>query len=276
MSKVWLIASGKGGVGKSTLTANLGIALSRMGRRVCIVDADVGLRDQDAILGLADRVVYDVLDVIDKKCTLKQALIQPEGCKTLRLLPAAQFARCKQLDCKGFARIITELKYSCDEVLIDCPAGIEKGLRAAMRSDADETVLVCTPDDVCIRNAERTAALLADRQLPRPRLIVNRLSSGLIRAGEMYSARVVSETLDLQLLGEVPEDQTVYRALLTHHNLLDLDSMASSAILRIARRMTGDDVPLPAYGTETVPWYKRLFNKKPAVLAEREVRCLDD
>ncbi len=276
MSKVWLIASGKGGAGKSTMAACLGIALARRGRKVCIVDADVGLRDQDAILGLSDRVVYDILDVMGKRCTLKQALLPCAGCDTLRLLPAAQFARSKELDCKGFVRIITELRLQCDEVLIDCPAGIEKGLRAALRCRADETVLVCTPDDVCMRNAERTASLLADKQQPRPWLIVNRLSPALIREGEMYTAKTVAETLDLQLLGEMPEDQVIYRALITHQNVMDLKCEAAEAANRIAGRMIGEEVPLPCYGTQPLPWYMKLLTPRPTKLKTRGELHLDD
>lgn len=263
MSKVWLIASGKGGVGKSTLTAALGIALSQMERRVCILDADIGLRDQDALLGLADRVVYDLLDVTQHRCTLKQALLHPDDLSRLCLLPAAQFARCKELDAKGLRRIIQELRLTQDEVLIDCPAGIEKGLRAALNSRADESVLVCTPDDVCIRDVDRTAHLLMDKQMPKPFLVVNRLMPDLIRAGEMYTAKTVSETLDLPLLGELPEDSAVYRALLQHRTLMSVECEARNAVMRIARRMIDETVPLPAYGTDKLPWYRRLRHRTP-------------
>lgn len=266
MSKVWLIASGKGGVGKSTVTAALGMALSLQERRVCIVDTDIGLRDQDALLGLSDRVVYDLLDVIAKRCTLRQALLSPDGLPRLTLLPAAQFARCKELDARPFLRVIQELRLMQDEVLIDCPAGIEKGLRAALQSRADEAIVLCTPDDVCIRDVDRTAHLLMDKQLPKPWLIVNRLVPDLIRSGEMYTAQTVSDTLDLPLLGEVPEDAAVYRALLQHRSLMTVDCEARNALLRIARRMTEHEVPLPAYGTDRLPWYRRLRRRAPEKL----------
>lgn len=276
MGKTWLIASGKGGVGKSTLSACLGIALGRLNRRVCIVDADIGLRDQDALLGLENRVVYDVVDVCNKSCRLQQALLTPDGRPGLSLLPAAQFARCKELNRAAFARVVDELRQTHDDVLIDCPAGVERGLRATLRAHADETIVVCTPDDVCIRNAERTASLLEKKQQPRPWLVVNRLSAALIAAGEMYPARVVAETLDLPLLGEVPEDNAIYRAQLTHRTAMDVDCEAQKALMRIARRMAGETIALPAYGTHKLPWYKRLFSPALPKLNAKEVSRLDD
>ena len=215
MAKAWLIASGKGGVGKSMVTACMAVALSRMGQRTVVVDADIGLRDQDAILGLENRVVYDVLDVIGKGCTLSQALIQHSLYENLNLLPESQFARVKNLDPKGFRKVIAQLKERFDYVLIDCPAGVERGLRGVVDS-ADEVLLITTPDDVCMRDVEKTAAVLAAKKAPRPWLIVNRLMPELVAAGEMYSAQVVAQTLDLQLMGEVPQDDMIYRALLKH------------------------------------------------------------
>lgn len=181
MGQVWMIASGKGGVGKSTVAAALGTALARRGQKVCVVDADIGLRDQDAILGLQDRIVYDLLDVARKECALPQALVGPAELPNLTLLPAAQFHRVKELDRKAFRKILLLLQQSNDFVLIDCPAGIERGLRGLMSPLIDRTLIVCTPDDVCIRNAERVAALMQEKELPRPLLLVNRLDAELIQ-----------------------------------------------------------------------------------------------
>lgn len=270
MGKVWLIASGKGGVGKSTLSAALGMALARMNHTVCVVDADIGLRDQDAILGLENRVVYDIVDVANRTCRLKQALIQPNDQPGLSLLPASQFARVKELDAKVFSRIISELREEHDHVIIDCPAGIERGLRGLLKCGADACILVCTPDDVCIRDAGRAADVLDKKGLPRPQVIVNRLSQELIAAGEMYTAKTVADTLELELLGEVPEDASVYRALLTHIPLMQLDCPAREAVVRIAKRMDGQTVHLPAIGSEPESWFRRLFRKKI-----KEVKRLD-
>lgn len=261
LSTAWIIASGKGGVGKSTITAALGAAMAREGRRVCIVDADIGLRDQDVLLGLENRIVYDLLDVVNGACTLEQALAAPEGEPRLYLLPASQFARAKELEPKAFRKLLTRLKALFDVILIDCPAGIERGVRGLMNAQIGEAVIICTPDDVCIRNAERMASVMEQKGLPRPQLIVNRLAPELIRAGEMYSAETVASTLDLALLGEIPEDQDVYRAALKHLSPLDVDCEARRALTRIAWRMLGTDAaaPLPHYGQEKLPWYRRLF-----------------
>lgn len=262
MAKTWLIASGKGGVGKSTVTACLGMALARMGRRVCIVDADIGLRDQDALLGLENRIVYDLVDVAHKDCLLSEALISPDDESGLSLLPASQFARVKELEPKAFRRILSELRIIFDFILIDCPAGVERGLRGLMSEEINETLLVCTPDDICIRNAERAMAVMEKKGLPRPQLIMNRLQPDLIRAGEMYSAQVAAATLDVSVLGEVPEDSCVYRAALKHLSPMNVECEAQHAFTRIARRMAGYDIPLPAYGSDKLPWYKRIFRPK--------------
>ena len=272
MSTAWIIASGKGGVGKSTITASVGLCMAREGRKVCIIDGDVGLRDQDAILGLENRIVFDLLDVAEGRCRLEQALISPENDQKLSLLPASQFARAKELKSGAFRRILVRLKQLYDVVLIDCPAGIERSLRGLMNEEVNECILVCTPDDICIRNAERTAGVLEKKGLPRPRLIVNRLDEALIRGGEMYAAATVAATLDLELLGEVLDDSYVYRAMLTHQSVMDIDCEAREALQRIAHRML--DVPgvapLPGYGTGKLSWFRRLF--QPTL---KEVKRID-
>ncbi len=262
MGQVWMIASGKGGVGKSTIAAGLGTALARQGRKVCIVDADIGLRDQDAILGLQDSIVYDLLDVARKDCTLPQALISPPDLPLLTLLPAAQFSRARELERKPFRKILLLLQQANDFVLIDCPAGMERGVRGLICPLIDHTLIVSTPDDVCIRNAERMAALLQEKALPRPQLIVNRLDAQLIASGEMYAASTVAQTLDLELLGEIPEEPMIYRALLKHLPLMDVDCEGRHALWRISRRMLGEECALPGIGTARPGFFRRLFGPK--------------
>ncbi len=272
MSTAWIIASGKGGVGKSTITACVGRTMAREGRRVCIIDGDIGLRDQDALLGLENNIVFDLLDVAEGHCRLEQALISPDNEPQLSLLPASQFARAKELKPDCFRRILVRLKQLYDVVLIDCPAGIERSLRGLLNKEVDECVLVCTPDDVCIRNAERTCGVLEKKGMPRPRLIVNRLDEALIREEEMYSAATVAATLDLPLLGEILDDSFVYRATLTHQSLMDIECDAQGAILRIAYRMMNapDAEPLPGYGTRKLSWFRRMF--QPTL---KEVKRID-
>ena len=272
MSTAWIIASGKGGVGKSTITACVGLSIAREGRKVCIIDGDVGLRDQDALLGLENRIVFDLLDVAEGHCRLEQALISPEDEPKLALLPASQFARAKELKPGAFRRILSRLKLLYDVVLIDCPAGIERSLRGLMNEAVDECILVCTPDDICIRNAERAAGVMEKKGLPRPRVIVNRLDEALIRGGEMYSASVVAATLDLELLGEIPDDAYVYRAALTHQSVMNIDCEARNALRRISYRMMGvtSEAPLPGYGTQKLSWWQRLI--QPTL---KEVKRID-
>ena len=272
MSTAWIIASGKGGVGKSTITACVGLTMAREGRKVCIIDGDVGLRDQDALLGLENRIVFDLLDVAEGHCRLEQALISPETEPKLSLLPASQFARAKELKPSAFRRILVRLKQKYDVVLIDCPAGIERSLRGLMNEEVNECILVCTPDDICIRNAERACSVMEKKGLPRPQLIVNRLDEALIRGGEMYSAATVAATLDLPLLGEILDDSYVYRATLTHQSVMDIDCEARRSLTRIAYRMLGvtNTTPLPGYGTANLPWYKRIF--QPTL---KEVKRID-
>ena len=271
MSRSVLIASGKGGVGKSTLTAALGQALARSGSPVVIVDADLGLRSQDALLGLENQVVYDLIDAVSGDCLPDQALLSVPDLPSLRLLPAAQFARAKNLDPKKLRLMLANLKMAHDFVLIDCPAGIEHGLRNVLNAGADESILVVTPDDIAIRDAERVAGIMEAKKLPRPRLVVNRMHPELIARGEMYSAQVIADLLDLRLLGEMPEDPVILRVLLRHGSLLNYDCEARSAVLRIASRLKGSVVPFPAYGSRPLRWYRRLFPRSP-----KEMIPLDD
>ncbi len=259
MSTSICIASGKGGVGKSTFTANLGAVLAHRGSSVVIIDMDIGLRSQDALLSLENRVVYDVVDVASNDCGLEQAVLSHPDIPNLSLLPAAQFARVKALDPARLKKILEELKTTHDYILLDCPAGIERGFRNVLNAGVDQTILIVTPDDICIRDAERAAQILEKKQLERPRIIVNRLNYRLIRRGEMYPAHTVAETLDLELLGEIPEDSVVSRSILNHSLFVDYDCEARSAVLRIASRISGADVPLPGYGARGVSVWYRLF-----------------
>ena len=171
-------------------------------------------------------------------------------------------AKGKELEAKAFRKILRTLKSNFDHVLIDAPAGIERSLRGLLSNEINECVLVCTPDDVCIRNAERTASVLRKKGLTAQRVIVNRLNPDYIRRGEMYAAQTVALTLDMPLLGEIPEDAEIYRALLHHQSVMEGESEGRNAIARIALRMTtGEDVPLPEYGQKRT-LFQRLFQRR--------------
>lgn len=267
MAKAWLILSGKGGVGKTLITAALATAISSRKTRVCAIDASTGLRDLDMALGLENRIVYDMLDLIRGECTMEEALVSTENAR-LSLLPAAQFARASDVDAKSFGKIVRKMKTRFDHVLIDCPSGLEDSLRSLTGSEITDCVIVATPDDNCIRSAERAVTVLAECGLTYPHLIVNRLDHDLIVSGEMYTASTVAQTLDLPLLGEVPEDPALRRALLTHKDPTQIDCEGRHALCRIARRMLGEDVPLPAIGG-TKPGLFRRPHLKPL----KEVRA---
>lgn len=245
MSQSWLIASGKGGVGKTMLTAALGIALSKKQMQCCCVDADIGLRDLDMMLNMQNKVVYDMLDVAHKECKLKYALIGHTQYERLSLLPASQSGSSKDMNAEEYARIVTKLKKRFAYVLTDAPAGIERGLRNLIPA-SDHCLLVTTPDDVAIRNAERVLALMDEYQKPRPLLVVNRVVESLVARDEMYSPQTVANVLDVPLLGYVPEDRAALAALMRHESFMDTDCPAAQAITRIAQRFMGEFVPMPA------------------------------
>lgn len=262
MSEVYFIVSGKGGVGKSTIAAALGCSLAEQGARVIILDADIGLRSQDALLGVESRVVYDILDVINGECPVSQALLSPADVPGLSLLPAAQFARAKEMDGKDVRKVIRSLSDSCDYLLIDCPAGIERGVRNIVNAGTGHAILIATPDDLCLRDAERVSSLLTEKGFERPQLIVNRLQRKLIQRHEMYAAQTVASVLDLPLLGEIPEDPAVYRSLISHRLLTKTECEAKQAAVRISRRLRGQSVPLPHYGEKTAFFSGRLTRLK--------------
>ena len=258
MSLCYAVASGKGGVGKSALAANLGAALASLGNRVIIVDADIGLRSQDALLALEDHVVYDLLDLAGGECLLQQAVLRCPSCPSLHLLPAAQFARVKALDPKRFRRIITSLRDLYDYILIDCPAGIERGLRNVLNAGVDHVILVTTPDNISLRSVERARQTAEKKKAANISLIVNRIDSLLVSSGEMMSAKTVSSVIDLPLLGEIPEDPAVNRSSLQHRLFIDFDCPARTAVMHIALRMTGQDVPFPGFGSGKPSLFSRL------------------
>ncbi len=263
MAKTFLIVSGKGGVGKSTLAAALGLNLARAGYATVLVDADLGLRSLDSLLGLENQVVFDLVDAASRACDLEDALLSLPGVPGLRLLPAAQFARVRDLDRKRFRRILGKIQEAADYILIDCPAGLEKGLRNMLAcAEGAEAILIATPDDLCIRDAERTAQVLRDKGMDYPRLVINRLRNDLIRSGEMLPAAVIAAGLDLPLLGEIPEDETVYRAQLRHARITDFDCPAAEALSRISKRLTGKDIPLPEFGRQKPALWERLFPRR--------------
>ena len=240
MGRAIVITSGKGGVGKTTTTANLGTALARLGKTVVLVDADIGLRNLDVVLGLENRIVYHVVDVIQGKCTAQKALIKDRRLDSLFLLPASQTDDKESVTPAQMRELIGTLKAMHDYVIIDCPAGIEQGFRNAI-AGADEAIVVATPEVASIRDADRVVGLLAAQDTPA-RLVVNRISPEMVKKGDMLSKDDVIEILSLELLGAVPLDGDI--VISTNKGTpatLESRSAAAKAFDKIARRIDGGE-----------------------------------
>ena len=242
MGRAIVITSGKGGVGKTTTTANLGAALAQLGKSVVLVDADIGLRNLDVVMGLENRIVYHVVDAIKGKCAVSKALIKDRRLENLWLLPASQTDDKDAVTPDDMRSLVFELKAQYDFVIIDCPAGIEQGFKNAI-AGADEAIVVATPEVSSIRDADRVVGLLAAADVPA-RLIVNRISPNLVKRGDMLSQADVIEILALDLLGAVPlDDQIIATTNKGVPAVLEGKSLAAKMFTQIAMKLCGMEVP---------------------------------
>ena len=242
--KVIVITSGKGGVGKTTTTANLGTALAMMGNKVVLVDTDIGLRNLDVVMGLENRIVFDIVDVVNGHCKLKQALIRDKRFESLYLLPAAQTKDKTAVTPHQMKNLTNELRKEFDIILVDCPAGIEQGFRNAI-AGADDAIIVATPEVSAVRDADRIIGLFEAAGLTRARLIINRLRKSMVKRGDMMDIEDILDILSIDLLGVVPEDEFIVVS--TNRGepaVTDNNSRAGAAYRRIARRILGEDVPM--------------------------------
>ena len=263
MSKVFVVTSGKGGVGKTTTTANIGTALAMDGYKVVLLDADIGLRNLDLIMGLENRVVYDLVNVIEGKCRLKQALIKDKRHKDLYMLPAAQTRDKDAISAEQMKNLCDELRKEFDYILIDCPAGIEQGFKNAI-AGADEAIVVTTPEVSAVRDADRIIGLLEANEITEPQLIVNRLRIDMVKSGNMMSVEDIVELLATKLLGVVPDDQEI---IITSNKgepaALNSKSSIGTAYKNIALRIQGHQVPLMELETDSfIKKIKKLFSGK--------------
>jgi septum site-determining protein MinD len=244
MGEVIVVTSGKGGVGKTTTTANLGISLALLGHRVALVDADIGLRNLDIILGLENRIVYDLIDVVEGYCRLKQALIKDKRLEAMSLLPAAQTRDKSAVSPDQMRSVCSELARDHDYVLVDSPAGIEQGFRNAV-AGARRALIVTTPEVMAVRDADRVIGLLEAAGIREPELIINRIRPAMVRRGDMMDIEDIIDILAVDLLGVVPEDDVM----LVSGNrgepaVLNGSSRAGEAFRNIARRLRGDSVTM--------------------------------
>ncbi|WP_216828798.1 septum site-determining protein MinD [Alkalihalobacterium elongatum] len=250
MGEAIVITSGKGGVGKTTTTANIGTALALSGKRVCLIDTDIGLRNLDVVMGLENRIIYDLVDVAEERCRLQQALIKDKRFECLYLLPAAQTKDKSSVTPEQMKTIVEELKRDYDYVLIDCPAGIEQGFKNAV-AGANRAIVVTTPELSAVRDADRIIGLLEKEDVEPPLLIVNRIRNHMMKSGEMLDVDEIVSILAIELLGIVVDDENVIK----HSNkgepvAYHTGSKASTAYRNIARRILGETVPLMALGED--------------------------
>lgn len=250
MGEAIVITSGKGGVGKTTTTANIGTALALMEKKVCLIDTDIGLRNLDVVMGLENRIIYDIVDVTEERCKLKQALIKDKRFDYLTLLPAAQTSDKSAVTTEGMKKIINELKQEYDYIIIDCPAGIEQGFQNAI-AGADKAIVVTTPEKSSVRDADRIVGLLEKEDIESPKLIINRIRNHMMKSGDMLDIDDIIQILSIDLIGIVIDDDEVIKA--ANHGepvAFQPNSKASIAYRNIGRRILGETVPLQSLEDE--------------------------
>ncbi|MCH5265640.1 MAG: septum site-determining protein MinD [Lachnospiraceae bacterium] len=242
MSEVIVITSGKGGVGKTTTTANVGTGLAKEGKKVVLIDTDIGLRNLDVVMGLENRIVYNLVDVIEGSCRIRQALIKDKRFPNLYLLPSAQTRDKTAVNPEQMAKLAKELKEEFDYILLDCPAGIEQGFKNAI-SGADRAIVVTTPEVSAVRDADRIIGLLEANEIARTELVVNRLRADMVKRGDMMSSEDVMEILAIDLLGIVPDDENIVISTNQGEPLVGSKSLAGQAYENICHRILGEEVP---------------------------------
>lgn len=264
MGEVLVITSGKGGVGKTTSTANIGTGLAAQGKKVVLIDTDIGLRNLDVVLGLENRIVYDLVDVVEGNCRLKQALIKDKRYDGLYLLPAAQTRDKSAINPEQMIALCNELREDFDFIVVDCPAGIEQGFKNAV-AGADFAIVVTTPEVSAVRDADRIIGLLEANDIKNPKLLVNRVRIDMVRRGDMMNIDDIIDILAIDLIGVVPDDERIVVS--TNRGepvVLDAKSNAGHAYREITQRILGKDIPIADLNAEDgfVFKIKKLFGIK--------------
>lgn len=256
MSEVIVITSGKGGVGKTTTSANIGTGLAMLGKKVVLLDADIGLRNLDVVMGLENRIVYNVIDVIEGSCRLKQALIKDKKYPNLFLLPAAQTRDKDAVTPEQMKKLCEHLKEEFDYVIIDCPAGIEQGFKNAI-AGADKALVVTTPEVSAIRDADRIIGLLEANDLRNSKLIINRIRVDMVRRGDMMTVDDVIEILAIDLIGTIPDDENIVISTNNGDPIINNQTITSGkAYMNICKRILGEEVPFIDFQAERGFFYK--------------------
>ena len=258
MSEVIVVTSGKGGVGKTTTTANIGTGLAKLGKKVVMIDTDTGLRNLDVVLGLENRIVYNLVDVVEGNCRIKQALITDKRCPKLYLLPTAQTRDKSAVTPEQMIKLLDELKSDpegFDYIILDCPAGIEQGFQNAI-AGADRALVVTTPEVSAIRDADRIIGLLEANGFKQMDLIINRLRMDMVKRGDMMSADDVVDILAVPLIGIVPDDENVVIATNQGEPLVGSDTPAGKAYRNVVDRVLGKEIPFLDFEKGVSFWTK--------------------
>ncbi len=260
MGEVIVVTSGKGGVGKTTTTANVGTGLAMLDKKVVLIDTDIGLRNLDVVMGLENRIVYNLVDVVEGTCRIRNALIKDKRYPNLYLLPSAQTRDKNAVTPEQMKKLADELKDEFDYIIMDCPAGIEQGFKNAI-AGADRALVVTTPEVSAVRDADRIIGLLEANELKQSHLIVNRLRMDMVKRGDMMSSEDVCEILAIDLIGIVPDDENIVVSTNQGEPLVGSDTLAGKAYMNIARRIIGEDVPfLDLNGKASI--FGKLFGKR--------------
>lgn len=242
MSEVIVVTSGKGGVGKTTTSANVGTGLAKAGKKVCLIDTDIGLRNLDVVMGLENRIVYNLVDVVEGNCRVKQALIKDKRNPSLYLMPSAQTRDKSAVNPSQMVSLIDHLRSQFDYIILDCPAGIEQGFQNAI-AGADRALVVTTPEVSAIRDADRIIGLLEANEFKKIDLIINRLKMEMVKRGDMMSAADVVDVLAVPMIGIVPDDENVVISTNQGEPLVGNATPAGIAYQNICNRIQGNDVP---------------------------------
>ncbi|MGN0271625.1 MAG: septum site-determining protein MinD [Lachnospiraceae bacterium] len=250
MGEVIVITSGKGGVGKTTTTANIGTGLAQLEKKVILIDTDIGLRNLDVVMGLENRIVYNLVDVIEGNCRLKQAIIRDRRYPNLYLIPSAQTKDKTAVNPEQMKKLTEALKEEFDYILLDCPAGIEQGFLNAI-AGATRAIVVTTPEVSAIRDADRVIGLLESAEMENIQLIINRIRIDMVRRGDMMSMEDVKEILAVELLGIVPDDEEIVISTNRGEPLTGGDSPAGIAYSNICKRLLGYEVPFLTFENKT-------------------------
>ena len=243
MSEIIVITSGKGGVGKTTTSANVGTGLAILGKKVVLIDTDIGLRNLDVVMGLENRIVYNLVDVVEGNCRMKQALIKDKRYPNLFLLPSAQTRDKNSVNPGQMVKLVDDLREEFDYVLLDCPAGIEQGFQNAI-AGADRALVVTTPEVSAIRDADRIIGLLEASGMKTIDLVVNRIRMDMVRRGDMMSLDDVMDILAIDIIGAVPDDEDIVISTNQGEPLVGIGTPAGQAYMDICKRITGETVPL--------------------------------